>query len=317
MTTQKIQISAIRHFEKIQVERDLIFKYHTADCWTLYLIDSGSVDFYYGTSGRILRKNDFTVVEPYSELSSVSMSHMSARMIRLDIESPDNSLLFFTKKSFNSGELNPLLEKAISEIDAADMVYDGHLQSFGNAYMADTLARNIIEQFLIESKRKYYTERQFSAYYVIPKFKNEWECQNANHRFYKDLLNNRALYSIYNEHTEKENAGTHHIEEIKKYLKDNVYSNLSLDDLVDHFHFSKTYICRIFKNAVSETVIEYYTQLKMKEAQRLIGEQKYNFTQIAMMLKFSSVNYFSLTFKRYFGFSPSEYAAKTRTVINK
>ena len=50
--------------------------------------------------------------------------------------------------------------------------------------------------------------------------------------------------------------------------------------------------------------------LKLKKSQALICESKYTISEIASMLGFSSIHYFSRKFKSEFGISPSEYANK-------
>lgn len=54
-------------------------------------------------------------------------------------------------------------------------------------------------------------------------------------------------------------------------------------------------------------MIEYFCRLKIDVAKNLIRESKYNFTEIANVLDYSSYQYFSLQFKKYTRMSPSEY----------
>jgi len=46
---------------------------------------------------------------------------------------------------------------------------------------------------------------------------------------------------------------------------------------------------------------------KIQEAEKLISEKKYNFTQISDMLSFDNSHYFSRVFKRISGMTPTEY----------
>ncbi len=54
--------------------------------------------------------------------------------------------------------------------------------------------------------------------------------------------------------------------------------------------------------------MEYYMDLKMKEAKKLIREKNYSVSQISDMLGYSSVHIFSRAFKKAVGMSPTAYS---------
>lgn len=62
--------------------------------------------------------------------------------------------------------------------------------------------------------------------------------------------------------------------------------------------------------------MQFFRHLKIEKAKVLIREEKYNFSEIALMLNFSSVNYFSQSFKRIVGMNPSQYAASVKGKIS-
>lgn len=98
------------------------------------------------------------------------------------------------------------------------------------------------------------------------------------------------------------------VESIKRYLDDNLYRPLSLTDVIEQICFSKTYLTRLFRKHTGQSVMGYYLDRKIAEAQRLISERTLSFTQIAAKLRFHSVHHFSNTFKKHTGMAPSEYA---------
>ena len=55
--------------------------------------------------------------------------------------------------------------------------------------------------------------------------------------------------------------------------------------------------------------------MKLKSAVTLIRERNLNFTEIAEVLGFSSVHYFSRLFKKKTGMTPSEYSSSVKTEI--
>lgn len=97
------------------------------------------------------------------------------------------------------------------------------------------------------------------------------------------------------------------INKIVLYLQENMGESLLLDDICNEFYLSKTYLKRFFKNETGYTVMAYLKALRMEEAKKLIRENNLSFTEIAQKLGFDSVHYFSTSFKKHEGFSPSEY----------
>lgn len=53
--------------------------------------------------------------------------------------------------------------------------------------------------------------------------------------------------------------------------------------------------------------IEYFNSLKIAEAKKLLRREELSVSRIADMLGYLSIHTFSRAFKRYVGFSPTEY----------
>ena len=104
------------------------------------------------------------------------------------------------------------------------------------------------------------------------------------------------------------------VETIEKFLINNVYNKLTLQDICDVFLISKSYLCKIFKEQIGESPIDYLTGLKMKEAKRLTRSNQYNVTQISNLLAYSSIQHFSRMFKKVVGSSPSEYENSVKSI---
>ncbi len=95
---------------------------------------------------------------------------------------------------------------------------------------------------------------------------------------------------------------------IIEILKSRLYSKITLDEIAGELYFSKTYIKNVFRKYTGKSVIQYYIDLKIEEAKKLISRNEYSFTEIADMLGISSVHYFSRIFKQRTDMNPSEYA---------
>ncbi|MCI1857428.1 MAG: AraC family transcriptional regulator [Sporolactobacillus sp.] len=102
--------------------------------------------------------------------------------------------------------------------------------------------------------------------------------------------------------------------DIIMFMKKRLNTSLTLDEICSTFFFSKSYLKEIFKRETGSTVIEYFNDLKMKEAKKLIRESTLNFTAISHRLGFDSVHYFSTSFKKHVGLSPSQYAHSIQVI---
>lgn len=107
------------------------------------------------------------------------------------------------------------------------------------------------------------------------------------------------------------------VDKVIGIILSSVYEKVTLDSICSQLSFSKSYILKIFKKRMGCSVMEYYNQMKIKEARRLISEDKYTYTQIARLLNFSSVHHFSSSFKQIANMTPSGYqkSMKNRSVI--
>ncbi|TNJ59280.1 helix-turn-helix domain-containing protein [Paenibacillus hemerocallicola] len=95
-------------------------------------------------------------------------------------------------------------------------------------------------------------------------------------------------------------------------LADSVGSRVTLEELSDKLGVSKTVLKDVFKNNTGQTVMEFFSYLKMEQAKLLIREGTYNFTEISALLGFSTVHVFSKAFKRSVDMTPSEYAKSVK-----
>ena len=97
------------------------------------------------------------------------------------------------------------------------------------------------------------------------------------------------------------------MQEIRNYLNENFRNNITLDELCFLFATNKTSLCNNFRALTGETIISYINKLKIKESKKLLRSGNYNLTQIASIVGFSSIHYFSRTFKQYENKTPSKY----------
>lgn len=100
---------------------------------------------------------------------------------------------------------------------------------------------------------------------------------------------------------------------IASYINKNYGQISSIDQIAQHFFISKYHLCRIFKNAMKITVIEYLNQIKIRNACQLLDFSDKDISSISEHCGFNSVAYFSNVFRKITGQSPSEYRRQNKT----
>ncbi len=94
-------------------------------------------------------------------------------------------------------------------------------------------------------------------------------------------------------------------EEIVEFI-DNA-ETLKLNDLAEHFHYSREHIVRLFKKTTGMTPYHYWKLVCMKRScNELIGSNK-PVKEIALRCGFMNISSYYAQFKRCYGVSPSEY----------
>lgn len=90
------------------------------------------------------------------------------------------------------------------------------------------------------------------------------------------------------------------------YIHDNADTALSLDDLANHTAISKFHMCRVFKDITCLTINNYIVQVRLERAKELLMEDEISIADIAEQCGFQSLSYFTKTYKKHFGHSPSQ-----------
>ena len=95
---------------------------------------------------------------------------------------------------------------------------------------------------------------------------------------------------------------------VAAYLQAHLSEPLTLSDIAAGCSMSVSKLKLLVREKVGTGPIDYWIQLRIEEAQRMVREGQLNFSQIAESLGFASLHYFSRQFKKVTGMSPSEYA---------
>ena len=121
--------------------------------------------------------------------------------------------------------------------------------------------------------------------------------------WFRDRITNSVTH-ISNKNTETSNEV---VEAAKKYIESNYNKNITLEDVSMRVNISAYYLSRIFKESTGENFIDYLTNLRIERAKELISTTQYSMKEICNMCGYSDPNYFSKSFKKNVGVTPTEY----------
>lgn len=97
------------------------------------------------------------------------------------------------------------------------------------------------------------------------------------------------------------------ISKVMNYIGINSKKKLSLDDISKECGITKYHICRLFRNELGITPVDYITFAKMRRAVTKLKNTKLTISKISDGLSFFSPKYFTKIFKTYFGVSPKAF----------
>lgn len=97
------------------------------------------------------------------------------------------------------------------------------------------------------------------------------------------------------------------LKDIVAYINDRYAEKIALEDIAGHFHMSNKYFCRFFKKSFNKTFVEYLNDVRIENAIYLLTERNLPVTEAAISCGFGNMSYFTQTFRRKKGCTPSQY----------
>ena len=94
---------------------------------------------------------------------------------------------------------------------------------------------------------------------------------------------------------------------VQRYIDLHFKEALTLEQLADEGHMNKFYLSHAFKKEYGISPINYMISKRIEESKYLLAETDLSMSQIAQLLGFSSLSYFSQVFRRSQNISPMEY----------
>ena len=140
--------------------------------------------------------------------------------------------------------------------------------------------------------------RSFDFFFELSKNKDSGNFRAANAECYRLLMELSSQTGISTQPPDLRKA--------LQYINQNLSRNLTLTELCHATGYSSATLTRKFQRSFQRSPMEYFLDRKMEKARELLMNQIYSVKQVAALLNYSSLQYFSSQFSRRFGVSPSK-----------
>ena len=108
------------------------------------------------------------------------------------------------------------------------------------------------------------------------------------------------------------------IEKITSLIEDDLSSDkIDIGYLAEHLCMSISTLYRKVKALTNLSTNELIRKVKMKNAERMLLEQKYTISEISYRVGINTVSYFRQCFQKEFGMSPTQYLKKIKGITIK
>lgn len=98
------------------------------------------------------------------------------------------------------------------------------------------------------------------------------------------------------------------IEQVDDYIVHNIRRRLTVEEIAEYFHYSRTRLSTVYKQIKGIGINEAIAQEQLRQAKILLTNTDKSVSEIAEELGFSSPQYFSRKFTQKVGVAPSHYA---------
>ena len=100
---------------------------------------------------------------------------------------------------------------------------------------------------------------------------------------------------------------------IIEYIDNNINKKITIDNLVNEFHFNRYYIMKLFKKELNISIVNYINSIRILNSLIQLQTTKDSILKISLDNGFYSQEYYSEIFSKIIGISPQKY----RTILRR
>ncbi len=143
----------------------------------------------------------------------------------------------------------------------------------------------------------------FSLHRVLERSRDRLEQQSCLVEVFSAILSHYADLKVKSLRLKQEHKA---VGLIKEYLHDNFSASISLEQLVEITNLNRSYLIRVFRQAVGMPPYTYLTQIRLRKAKQFLIEGM-SIANTAMAVGMSDQSHLTRHFKKIFGITPGYY----------
>lgn len=283
-----IKIDNIVTIHYFEYSKNYIFEGESHEFWEFLYVDKGEINVIADDKKYIIGKDQMIFHQPNEWHNVFANGEVAPNLIVISFICKDSAMNFFKNKllyvdnkikTFLSIIINEALNAYSSKLNDPSTIE--LIKKKNCNFGCEQLIKNYLEIILIEFIRN------------ESKYKIKANISTSVQKFDSD---------------EK-------LSVIIRYLNEHARNRITLDDISHDTLLSKSSIQKLFSDSLDVSPMEYFANIKIDEAKLLIREGNHNFTQIASILSYQSIHYFSRVFKLKTGMTLTEYASSVKLLL--
>lgn len=231
----------------------------------------------------------------YFELTYVDIGTMTTIVDGVRYELKERELMIYGPGQFHTQEISSNAHCSYVTI-LFDMESNQHEQLLNKVFSYNKNTYMLIKTFILEStfQLPYMNSLMLCLLQetVVRLLQNEFTGAQSEHF----IMSSRQHYQ------------DELLEKILTYIDENICKPITVAEICQKFSLSRSSLQILFNENLSQSPKKYISELKMEKSRMMICEDKYTISEIALMMGFNSIHYFSRAFTKKYNIAPSEYS---------
>ncbi|UOQ46699.1 AraC family transcriptional regulator [Gracilibacillus caseinilyticus] len=154
-----------------------------------------------------------------------------------------------------------------------------------------------------------------SVFFTLRQLVLELDHQSSDNELLIDnLMVQLLMWMARNRRELESDADNQYIKKALTFIHESYDTEITVTDIANVTHLHPNYLHRLFKQSLGHTINQYITKVRMDKAKMLLVNTEIPVTDIANYVGMNTSQYFSRTFKRNTGLSPSAYREHFREI---
>ena len=159
---------------------------------------------------------------------------------------------------------------------------------------------------MLDANDRQHAEQIFDRLSRIP-----WDSEYVQAELYSAVLQCMVLLSK-NSNVQSQDS-FEAMQTAVEYINDHITEDITVEGICANIYMSKYHFCRLFKEKIGLTVMEYVLKTRVMMAKDLLWCSEKSVTEISADCGFGSISYFSRAFKNETGMTPMQYKKQNRS----